>query len=64
MSDNDGMLRQKRYLPYRCGMCEEEFYVLVVNDVPNHDTQCPNCGSDETERDDLPACMPASRHRA
>ena len=51
------------YRAYRCGMCEEEFFVEHIGDDKPSDTACPNCGSDETELD-LPACLPDSGYRS
>lgn len=41
-------MSEKRYLPWRCADCGEDFFVLYTNGKPPSDTACVDCGSDAT----------------
>ena len=50
-------MADKRYIPWKCADCGEEFFCLHTDGKPPSDTTCVNCGSDVTVliEDDWPA---------
>lgn len=39
---------RKRYLPWKCAGCGEEFFMLYTDGKHDGDTACVSCGSDAT----------------